>query len=145
MFIQRRPREALTDFQTALDLGGWRGWLSSSTLICAYISALQTADEPRAAALLKKSVGKLEDRWPYVIVQYLRGEVDENAVWKVAENDRQRAEAHGYIGMAKAVKGNTAAAMEHLRWLKEHRDDDGNTEEHMLAATTQPAVEKKRK
>ncbi|MBI1914875.1 MAG: hypothetical protein HYS12_09080 [Planctomycetes bacterium] len=69
---------------------------------------------------MKDSADKLNEVWPYPAVQFLRGEIDEPALLKLATDDDKRTEARCFLGMDHALKGRRTEALAHFRWVKEH-------------------------
>jgi lipoprotein NlpI len=61
----------------------------------------------------------LDEAWPYPSVQYLRGEIDEEALLKLATDDDKRTEARCFLGLDHLLKGNRDKALVHFRWVKE--------------------------
>jgi len=58
--------------------------------------------------------------WPYPVIRYLRGEIDQKALLAAATETDKMTEARCYLGLDLALKGQTAEAREHLLWVKEH-------------------------
>ena len=85
-----------------------------------HLAARQAADEARAKRFLKDSAGKLDEVWPYPAVQFLRGEIDEPALLKLATDDDKRTEARCFLGLHRALEGDKDKALAHFRWVKEH-------------------------
>jgi tetratricopeptide (TPR) repeat protein len=118
----RRP-ESAGGFQTVLDLEGWRGNHSPYAVILGHLAAWQLGDEMAAKRFLKESDGELDEAtWPYPVVKFLRGEIDEPALLKVASDDNKRTEARCYLGLDHALNRRKDEAITHLRWVKEHGD-----------------------
>jgi tetratricopeptide (TPR) repeat protein len=74
-----RRSEAVAGFQRVLDLQGWHGDLSSYAVILGHLAALLMGDGTAAKLFLKDSTAKLDESWPYAVVQFLRDEIDEPA------------------------------------------------------------------
>jgi tetratricopeptide (TPR) repeat protein len=117
--LMRRP-EAAAGFQAVLDLEAWKGDRSPHAVIVGHLAARQAGDEAAAKRFLEDSAGKLNEAWPYPVVQFLRGDIDEAALLKLATDDDKRAEARCYLGMDHAIKGRKDEALAHFRWVKEH-------------------------
>jgi tetratricopeptide (TPR) repeat protein len=91
-------------------------------VLIGHLAATQAGDEPAAERFLKDSVGKLEETWPYPVIQFLRGDIDEATVLKLSTDDAMQTEAHSALGMHHASKGRKDKALAHFRWVKEHGD-----------------------
>jgi tetratricopeptide (TPR) repeat protein len=117
--LTRRP-EAVAGFQRVLDLEGWKGKLSPYAVILGHLAARQMGDESAAKRFLKDSVGKLNESWPYPAVRFLRHEIDEPALLKLADNDDKRTEARCFLGLDCSLKDRKDEALANFRWVKEH-------------------------
>jgi lipoprotein NlpI len=82
--------------------------------------------------------------WPTQIMRYLKGEVDQQELIAKAADNRQKTEAHTYIGMKLMLAGDKSAAIEHLRWVLDngekslHEFELANYEMQRLGAPTKP-------
>ena len=117
--LMRRPQVA-GGFQAVLDLEGWKGSNAPTAVILGHLAARHARDEASAKRFLNDSAGKLDEAWPYPAVKFLRGEIDEPALLKLATDDDKRAEARCYLGLDHALKGHKDEALAHFRWVKEH-------------------------
>jgi lipoprotein NlpI len=115
--LTRKP--AVEGFRQVLELQGWKGELAVYAVILGHLAARLEKDEQAAAKFLKDSAGKLDEAWPYPSVQYLRGEIDEEALLKLATDDDKRTEARCFLGLDHLLKGNRDKALAHFRWVKE--------------------------
>ncbi len=112
--LMRRP-EAVDGFQAVLDLQGWKGNLAPYAVILGHPVAHRAGDEAGAKRFLKDSAGKLDEAWPYPAVKFLRGEIDEPVLLKLADNDDKRTEARCFLGLGHALKGHKDEALAHFR------------------------------
>ena len=117
--LSRQPK-AVGGFQTVLDLQGWKGDRALYAVILGHFAARQDEDEAAAKRFLSDSAGKLSEDWPYPVVRFLRGEIDEPALLKLAIDDDKRTEARCYLGLDHLLKGRKDEALAHFRWVKEH-------------------------
>jgi len=115
-----RRQEVSDGFQGVLDRGGWKGDLAPYAVILGHLAARQRQEEKVAKRFLSDSLGKLDQAWPYPAIQFLRGEIDEPALLKLATDDDKRTEARCFLGMDHALKGRREEALAHLRWVEEH-------------------------
>jgi lipoprotein NlpI len=120
--LTRKP--AVEGFRQVLEVQGWKGDLAVYAVILGHCAARLEKDEQAAAKFLKDSAGKLDEAWPYPSVQYLRGEIDEEALLKLATDDDKRTEARCFLGLDHLLKGNTDKALAHFRWVKEKGNVD---------------------
>jgi hypothetical protein len=118
LMLDRRPK-SVAGFQAVLDLEGWKG-LAPYTVILGHFAARQAGDETAAKRFLKDSTDKLPDAWPLPVVQFLRGEIDEAALLKLAVDDDKRTDARTFLGLDHALHKRKDKALAHFRWVKEH-------------------------
>jgi tetratricopeptide (TPR) repeat protein len=117
LMLTRKP--AVEGFRRVLEVQGWKGDRAVYAVILGHFAARLEKDEQAAAKFLKDSAGKLDEAWPYPSVQYLRGEIDEETLLKLATDDDKRTQARCYLGLDHLVKGNRDKALAHFRWVKE--------------------------
>jgi len=117
--LGRRP-EGAAGFRTALDLEGWKGRGAPYAVIFGNIAARQVGDEATAKQFLRDSVGKLDEGWPYPVIRFLRGEINEDDLVKQAVDDDKQAQIHCFLGLEHALAGRTEEAATHYLWVKEH-------------------------
>jgi lipoprotein NlpI len=115
--IVRKP--AVAGFQQVLELQGNKGEYAVYAVILGHFAARQEKDEKAAAKFLKDSAGKLDEAWPYPAVQFLRGDLDEPALLKLADTNDKETEARCFLGLDHLLKGNKDKAAAHFRWVKE--------------------------
>jgi tetratricopeptide (TPR) repeat protein len=116
-------RAGATDgFQDVLDLQGWKGDRSIYCVIFGHLAARQVGDAAAANRFLKDSKGKLDESWPYPVVQFLRGEIDEPALLRLARDNGKRTEARCFLGLDHALNGRKMEALAHFRWVVEQGD-----------------------
>jgi hypothetical protein len=107
-------------FQGALELWEYKGELSIYAVVLGHLAARQAGDETRAKRFLKDSAGKLDDAWPYPVVRFLRGEIDERELLALATSDEKRTDASCFLGLDHLLKGHKDEARSHFRWVKVH-------------------------
>jgi lipoprotein NlpI len=129
-------------FQAVIDLQGWKGDHAPFALVLGHFALRLAGDEPAAKRFLSASAGKLADTWPYPVVQFLRGEIDEAALLKLATDDK-RTEARCYLGLDHALKGRKDEALAHFRWVKEHGRADFTG--HIIAVAELERLERAKK
>jgi tetratricopeptide (TPR) repeat protein len=140
--LAQRPGAA-DRFKSVIDLQAWKEELATYAVILGHFAARQATDEAGAKKFLKDATGKLDDAWPYPVVQFLRGEIEEPVLLAQATDDDKRTDARCFLGLDLALKGHTNEALVHFRWVKDH----GNTTfvEYTIAVTELERLEAPRK
>jgi len=118
--IMMREPEAPRGFQAVLDIEGYKGHMAPYAVVLGHFAARQSNDESAANRFLTESAGKLAEDWPYPAVRFLRGEIDEAALLKLATDDDKRTEARCFLGLDHMLKDRKNEALAHFRWVKEH-------------------------
>jgi tetratricopeptide (TPR) repeat protein len=113
--------QALGDVGTVLDLQHWRGYQANHAVLIGYFAGQRAGKADQARALLKEATAKGDSSsWPYPVVRYLLGEIDQEALLTTADNDAKRTEAQCYLGLNCALTGRNEKALGHLGWVTEH-------------------------
>jgi tetratricopeptide (TPR) repeat protein len=115
--LMRRP-ESAKGFQEVIDVDGWTGKRTPYAVILGNLAARQAQDEPAGKRFLEDAAGKLDEAWPYPIVRFLRGEIDEAALLALATDHVKRTEAHCYLGLDLALKGRKDEALAYFRLVR---------------------------
>ena len=115
----RRPG-AVQGFQAVLDLEGYKGESATFAVILGHLAAEQAGDDAAAKRFLADSAGKLDAAWPEPAVRFLRGDLDEPGLLKLATDDDNRTEARCFLGLHHANHGRPAEALAHYRWVQQH-------------------------
>jgi tetratricopeptide (TPR) repeat protein len=95
-----------------------KGDRSPYAVLFGHLAARQAGDEAAAKRFLKDSAGRLDQAWPYPVIQFLRGDIDEAALLKLATDDDKRIDARCVLGIEDALQGRRAEALAHLRSVK---------------------------
>ena len=104
-----------------LDIEGWRGGLSQDAVLLRYFSARRARQNDEARIVLDEAVARCDTTvWPYDVVQYLRGEIDEPKLLAAATDNGKMAAARCYLGLDMEEKGRKEEALAHFRWVNEH-------------------------
>ena len=120
LMLTRRPKAA-NGFQAVLRIQGWKGNRSLYAVLLGHFAARQAGDEPTAKRFLNDL--RREARRRLALPggpAFLRGEIDEVALLKLAVDDGKRTEAHCFLGLDHALNGRKEEAMTHFRWVKDH-------------------------
>jgi tetratricopeptide (TPR) repeat protein len=109
------------DARAYLALKGWQDPFSPYMVLLAILGARETPREAEARRLLDEAIVSRPARtWPIPILRYFRGEFDEAALFRAAAGQRQQAEAHVFIGLARLKAGDRATALPHLKYARDH-------------------------
>ena len=112
---------AAADGRACLDVIGWQAEASQYMALLAHFGSRQAEKPEEAARMLEESANRCnQSKWPYPVLQYLRGELESREVLARAINNDDRTEAHGYIGLDLALKGKIKEALEHFSWVREY-------------------------
>jgi tetratricopeptide (TPR) repeat protein len=116
-----RGESAAADAETYLALKGWRTSQSLYMAISAYFGNLQTRQEAAARKVLEGAV-RQGDRsaWPYPVIEYLIGEISPRLLFRMAPDEGEKVEARAYVGLSLSLQGDQKAALDHLKWVKNH-------------------------
>ena len=87
-------------------------------------------NETKAKQLLTNLTGN-KSKWPMPVIQYLKSEITDSQLLKIAKSNDELTEAHCYIGLNFLLKEQTPIAKSELQWVIDH----GNKEftEYSLA------------
>jgi tetratricopeptide (TPR) repeat protein len=116
-----RGESAVGDAETYLALKGWRTTQSLYMAIAAYFGHLQIRQEAAARKTLEDAVRQADkSAWPYPVIEYLIGEISPRLLLKSASDEGEKVEARTYIGLSLSLQGDQKAALDHLKWVKNH-------------------------
>lgn len=122
---------AVVDARTALDLQGWRHPDAGRRAIVAHLGFRTARRDDEARRVLDEAASNAAEGWPHAALRFLRGEIDAEALLGEARTDTGGAaspprraaerltEARTYVGIDRALAGETASALDHLRWVRE--------------------------
>ncbi|HKG20685.1 MAG TPA: tetratricopeptide repeat protein [Blastocatellia bacterium] len=116
-----RGESAVGDAETYLALKGWRTSQSLYMAISAYFGYMQTRQEAAARKALEDAVRRADKSvWPYPVIEYLIGEISPRLLLRLAADEGEKAEARAYVGLSLSLQGDQKAALDHLKWVKNH-------------------------
>lgn len=120
-WLTGRDADVITGAKDVLEQGGWRGELSTYAAILGNLTARHTGKDDEARKFLDdfKSNGDTT-AWPYPVIRYLRGEIDEKELLRASVDDDKRTESHAYLGIDLLLKRQPDEAKVHFLWVKEH-------------------------
>ena len=112
---------ALNGFKASLELGGWRGNVSVYAVLMAYFTAQCAGKADLATAMLRDAAAHCDtSAWPYPMIKYLRGELDDAKLMAAATDDDRMTEVRCFLGLKAFQEGKQDAARTHFRWVIEH-------------------------
>ena len=112
---------AVDGAKATLDLAGWRGELSIYAVLLGHFAARRNGFTEQAREYLDDAKDRCDTlAWPYAIIRYLRGEIDEPKLLAAATDNDRMTEVRCYLGLDVLEKGQKEAAVAHFRWVKEH-------------------------
>src|SRR6266404_2152789 len=121
----RQGSLAATAARFALDLGGWHDASSLYMVLVAHFGERMANNDEMATATLKEGQSKAnKSLWPYPVIQYLLTEISAQDLLKRATDNDKQTEAHAYLGLNFSLAEKREDALEHLRWVKEHGNQD---------------------
>ncbi|MGB2607631.1 MAG: tetratricopeptide repeat protein, partial [Isosphaeraceae bacterium] len=122
------------DARKVLELEGWRGEYSQYAVLWGYFGLRRAGNADSAKRLLDDAAARCETTaWPYPVIRYLRGELDQTAMLAAASDNDKMTVARFYLGLDLALKGRYEEAREHYRWVKEHGNPSFFQFNHALA------------
>ena len=108
------------DVEMVLDLDGWRAQWSQYAVLLGHQSARRAGRNDDAKRLLDEGASRCDTgAWPYPVIKYLRGEIDETKLLASATDNDKMTETRCYLGLDQEVKGRKEEALAHFRWVKE--------------------------
>jgi tetratricopeptide (TPR) repeat protein len=111
------------DARKVLELEGWRGAYSQYAVLWGYFGLRRAGNADSAKRLLDDAAARCDTTaWPYPVIRYLRGELDQTAMVAAASDNDKMIVARFYLGLDLALKGKTEEAGEQFRWVKEQRN-----------------------
>jgi tetratricopeptide (TPR) repeat protein len=109
------------DARKVLELEGWRGEYSQYAVLWGYFGLRRAGNADSAKRFLDDAAARCDNTaWPYPVIRYLRGELDQTAMLAAASDNDKMTVARFYLGLDLALKGRYEEAREHYRWVKEH-------------------------
>jgi lipoprotein NlpI len=106
-----------------LEIRGWRGYHSTHVVIMGHLAALRSGQTSQARTFLDEAAARCDtSTWPYPVVKYLRGEIDEAKLLAAATDNEKMTEARCYLGLKMIQQQQKEAALAYLHWVAEHGD-----------------------
>jgi tetratricopeptide (TPR) repeat protein len=109
------------DARAYLALRGWHDGMSPYMAVLGVLGARAAARRADADRILGESLANLpRTGWPAPVLRYLKGDITENTLLEAAVNEKQKNEAHAFLGAARMLSGDTNAGAARLRWASDH-------------------------
>ena len=115
---------AVSAFRAIVERDDWQTEFSIDAAILGYFAALRSNQKDPAAVLLKDAAAQYGNRktvWPYPIVRFLRGEIDESKLLASAEDD-ETIDLRCCLRVAALQGGKGADARAHFLWVTEQNE-----------------------
>lgn len=108
------------DVKKVLHLENSRGDVPICAVLLGHFAAHQAGQSDQARAFLDDAAKRGDvSSWPYPVVEYLRGELDEPKLLAAAIDNDQMTEARCFLGLDTLRQGRIETAIGHLHWVKE--------------------------
>jgi hypothetical protein len=92
-------------------------------VLIGHFAARRDGRGAEAAAFLDDAALKCNIwEWPYPIVKYLRGEIDQSALLAGATDNHSMSMVRCFLGLEALQGGNAKTAGEHFRWVQKNGD-----------------------
>jgi tetratricopeptide (TPR) repeat protein len=114
-----RRAEAGDGFKTVLELEQGKGGHSTYAVILGHLAAKQTGNEADARWFLDQAAQLDASAWPFPVVKFLRGELNEVGLLTLAVDDK-RTVARCVLGLDQLLRGHKDEALAHFRWVRDH-------------------------
>lgn len=100
---------------------GWDDESAPYMALTAHFGYRQVQRMVPAANILNEALTNLKPGdWPVPVFKYLKKEITAAELLKQAKDNDQLTEAHAYVGLDLSLNGETAVAVEHLEWVRDH-------------------------
>ncbi|MGH9928000.1 MAG: tetratricopeptide repeat protein [Pyrinomonadaceae bacterium] len=123
---------AANDAYNYLRTAGWRDKHSRYMVLVWYFGLRQLKQNEYATKSLQDSIARVDPTdWPYPVLQFINHSSTLEEMLAQANDNDKLTEAHAYAGLLLSLNGESQAALDHLRWVK----DNGNKDfvEYLLA------------
>jgi tetratricopeptide (TPR) repeat protein len=116
---------AANDAYNYLSVMGWRAEHSRYMALVWYFALRKGKHDAFATKSLQESIAKVDPTdWPFPVLQFLNHTATLPEMLALADDNDKLTEAHAYAGLALSINGETQAALEHLRWVKDNGNKD---------------------
>lgn len=131
-YFNKRFNEVHPCAEDALAVKHWKSSDSPIMVLLSNITLRKLGKSEEARMVLTKGLSRCKKVWPYPLLEYFDGKIDERAVIRMAGADEFKlTQAHTYIGMDKLLRGKQAEGRDDLQYVVD--EYDRYTVEYMLA------------
>jgi len=113
-YQKREYHKAIKDFEEVVRLNS----KDANAVILGYFAARQVSDDAAATRFVNDLGLDLDDTWPYPMVRFLSGQIDEVQLLMLSEDDDKKLEARCCLGLDHLLKGRKDVFLQHLRWAR---------------------------
>jgi tetratricopeptide (TPR) repeat protein len=112
---------AESDARAWLDLNGWRDPFAPYMALLGVVAARQAGRAPAASDFLDEALANTHPpAWPAPLFRYLKRTTPSTDLLSAADSPDKQTEAHTVIALDLLHRGEPGAAVEHLRWVRDH-------------------------
>ncbi|HEY0430472.1 MAG TPA: hypothetical protein VGC61_01605, partial [Pyrinomonadaceae bacterium] len=98
---------------------GWRDSYSQYMALVWYFGLRQEKRDDFATQKMREAIAKVDaTEWPYPVLQFVNNSIPLPAMLAQATDNDKLTEAHAYAGLIFSLQGETAVALDHLRWVE---------------------------
>lgn len=109
------------DVRDVISRVGWRSPIAVRAAMLGYFSALRQKRDRDAAAFLNAAAFRANrNEWPYPVIACLQGKLGEGELLVQSRDPDEMSEARCCLGLSAMYKGETEAAIEHFRWVRQN-------------------------
>jgi tetratricopeptide (TPR) repeat protein len=118
---------ASADARFYLDRAGWKTSRSQYMVLVAFLGYCRDRNDTEVTKLLAEAATKCDtSAWPYAIIRYLRREITDTELLKMATDNNKMTEVQTYMGLALSIAGNRQEALRRLNWVKTNGNQNAN-------------------
>jgi tetratricopeptide (TPR) repeat protein len=118
-FYKNDPENAYRDTVIYLKRSGIKGEAAPYGIMIGYLGLRKIGDTTRADTFLKSWLKLLKPAdWSTQILRYFDGQMNDDALLALANDNDKQTEAHAYIGEILLSENKKAEAFEHFNWVK---------------------------
>ncbi len=140
--ISRDTNQMITDGKAVMDNETITTDKGMHGALLAYDGLLRSDRKVEANAFLNDCMEKApKDKWPYQIFQFIKGEIDKDALLKAASSQQEKEDAHAWAGILALRNGDKENANSELLWCKESGDCKNLSYVMLAAALVTPRVQ----
>lgn len=141
--VNRDANQLITDGKSVMDKEGVETEKGAQGALLAYDGLLRAERADEASKLLETCLEKApKDKWPYAIFQFLKKDIDGEALMKSAgDSKEQKTDAHAWIGLVAMKSGDNDKANAELAWIREDGDVKQLSYVLLAAGLVKPRIE----